>query len=233
MTSIYDVRLDLDESFGTNSIYRFKNTVTVTQDGSEYRHGRWDNPLAEYNISKAVVSLAELQYILAFFNTTKGQELSFRFRDWSDYLMTAKLNDTGLGLTTQGVCVPNNNPAVSATHQLCKAYYVHDRLNKYHVYYRKITRPVVNTFTPYDTAGNVISGSVTSIGGLVTLSATGYVACDCTYDIPVRFAEDLSYEMLSGYDKLDPCGYAATIQQIRMVEVNADTLIPVRNNYGV
>ena len=154
-------------SLASNGGPGFANDVVGTDGGSEYRTIHWDQPLHSYVISQPPTSDEEKSTELkAFFLYVHGRAIGFRFKDWTDYKVSA----------AQG----KFQSITSTTFQMMKRYVVGS------IYFeRKITKPV-STVT--------IVGGVTPVvdytTGIVTVASGTPTSWSGEFDVPVRFDTD-------------------------------------------
>jgi uncharacterized protein (TIGR02217 family) len=155
----------------------FKTTVIETYGGDEYRNAAWSQRRGEWSVANAwrrnYSSNAQynLPTLTAFINVARGQLGAFRFKDFTDY----KDSDAG----GAGTFV-----MIDSTHfQMYKTY-----TNGAQTYAALIQKPVSGTVIV--TGGS--SPSVDYTTGIVTVSSGTPTSWTGQYDVPVRFAEDIS-----------------------------------------
>jgi len=170
----------LIESTGINTTISFSNTILINSSGAEQRLIKWQDPLRSFNLTRKILSLAELLTILEFFKTKLGSDLEFLYQDRSDYIAS----------NGQGVLYPL--PDGSRTEfQLCKLYVAGDC-----AHFRAISRPETVVSVPgYNVADCVIDYNT---GKIVLPSApavsTNYFAVDFRFYVPVIFdGDELDY----------------------------------------
>lgn len=171
--SFDDVRLPEDIERGAKGGPRFQTTIVRLSSGVEYRNQDWSRQKAEYEIGYGIQTREDLDDVINFFYARRGMARGFRFKDWSDYSVTAQAIGTGDGTTQQ--------------FQLLKSY-----TSGAVTFNRIITRPVVGTITVYE---NAVSKPFTLLaGGIVSYNVAPLAATALTatfeFDVPVRFNQD-------------------------------------------
>lgn len=150
--------------FGVTGGPRFSTTRTTAQNGFSAKQRNWQYPLQSYQAAQAVQSEADFEAVRAFFYNVYGGYDGFRFKDWSDYRVTAG----------KGVIITRDD----GLKQLARAYTYGVR-----TFTRPISKPVAGTVVI--TGGGVLDYTT----GIVTGGApTAWVG---EFDVPVEFAEDL------------------------------------------
>lgn len=175
-TPFHDVLFPVDISYGMTGGPTYKTDVTELVSGYEQRNNVWTNGRCQYNVSHGLKNSTQVTTLLNFFRARKGKAYSFRFKDWSDYKVTAGAIGTGDAATT--------------VFQLVKLYTSGTTTET-----RTITKPVSGTLKIYLAGVEQPSGwSCDYTTGLVTFtSAPGSsVAITATFDfeVPVRFDTD-------------------------------------------
>lgn len=87
--SFLDVRFPIDISFGAVGGPGFLTDVAGLNSGVEQRNQSWKFARCTYDVSRPIVSEKRRTELLAFFRLTKGRAHSFRFRDFTDYTVSA------------------------------------------------------------------------------------------------------------------------------------------------
>lgn len=151
-----------------------------------------------YNAAYGVRTQAQLDTLIAFFRARKGRADSFRFKDWTDYQVTAGNIGTGDGSTTQ--------------FQLVKKY-VSGGVTET----RAIKKPVSGSVAVYLNGVLQTTGyNVSTITGMVTFNsapANGVaITADFEFDVPVRFDTDRLSASLESYG-------ISSVKDIPLVEV--------------
>lgn len=157
-------RFPLNIAFGAIGGPRYQTSIAPVNSGREYRNADWTSSLGKWEVGMRPMRKADTDALIAFFRAVKGRAYGFRFRDWSDYQVTAG----------QGVVIQNPD----GTLQLAKQY-----ISGSLIEYRPIATPVQGTVVM--TGGGTIdyiTGQV--VGGSTSNTWTG------EFDIPVRFDTD-------------------------------------------
>lgn len=152
-----------------------------------------------------VVSKQELDALVDFYDSLRGSEKGFLFKDPSDYILYPRLTLSGYGSYTQGVIKKGEQK-----NWLTKAYSL--KVGGYwHTFNRLITRPDPGLLI------NGVAGSAIAGTGEVNIAASPYSATvEGTFKVPVRFAnESLKITPLS----LDPCVGYASVSGVILEEV--------------
>ena len=183
-----DKRLDIKESQGTVVNMTFNTTVLTDGGGGEERNINWQSPLLSYDLQKLLLRRNQLDEIITFFQEVRGAATAFRYRDWSDYLVTAQPCITKYGSTTQGVLFPPAD-GIRTEFGLVKRYII-PRCT----HYRAIALPDIDTVTIYDSSYNAFPDSdwIFTDGKFVfsTPPNTGQLFVEAEFDVPVVFATD-------------------------------------------
>ncbi len=180
-----EVQFPTDISYGSSGGPEYATDIVASQSGYEQRNVNWEQARARYNVAHGVKTKTQLDALIAFFRARKGRAYGFRFKDWTDYQVTAESLGTGNGVTTQ--------------FQLVK-HYLSGAVSEV----RTINKPVSGTVQIYKNAVLQTSGvTVDTTTGLVTFAvapATGVaVTANCQFDVPVRFDTDRLSAKLEAY----------------------------------
>jgi len=181
-----ETRFPTDIAYGSAGGPQYSTDIVITQSGYEQRNANWSQARAQYNVAHGVKTQAQLDALIAFFRARKGRADGFRFKDWTDYQVTAQPIGTGDGTTT--------------VFQLVKTY-----VNGGITETRTIKKPVTGTVNIY--LGGVLQNSSTytldTTTGLVTFnSAPGNgvaSAADFQFDVPARFDTDRLAATIDSY----------------------------------
>ena len=181
-----EVRFPTDIAYGAVGGPEYSTDIVITQSGFEQRNANWSQARGSYNVAHGVKTQAQLNTLIAFFRARKGRADGFRFKDWTDYQITAQAIGTGDGSTK--------------TFQLVKTYVSGTTSET-----RLITKPVAGTV-------NIYLGGVLQSGGAYTLDTTSgqvtfttapgsgvAITADFQFDIPVRFDTDRLAATLDSY----------------------------------
>ncbi len=180
-----ETQFPTDISYGSSGGPNYATDIIVSQSGHEQRNINWNQARARYNVAHGVRSKAQLETLIAFFRARKGRAYGFRFKDWTDYSVSAQLIGTGSG---------------SNFHfPLIKTYQSHTVTET-----RRINKPVQGTVKIYVNGVLQTSGiSIDYASGLVTFvtapASGALVTADFEFDVPVRFDTDRLSATLEAY----------------------------------
>jgi uncharacterized protein (TIGR02217 family) len=199
--SFAEIQFPADISYGSLGGPEYSTDILITHSGHEQRNSNWSQARARYNVAYGVKTKEQLEALIAFFRTRKGQAEGFRFKDWTDFEGIGEAIGTGDGTRTQ--------------FQLTKRYISGSESNN-----RVITKPVATTVRIYLDGALQSSGfTVDEATGIVTFSSAPgsgvVILADFEFDVPVRFATDRLSRRLDDYGV-----YSA--QDIALVEVRND-----------
>lgn len=185
--AFHDVRLPEDVERGATGGPRFKTTILVLSSGVEKRNIDWSKTRAFYDVGYGIQSKEDFEDVIAFFYARQGRAHSFRFKDWSDYEITAQSLGSTDGSTTD--------------FQIYKRY-----TSGATTYDRTITRPVGSgwvvsvdgtsrtvVYTGSPTASQVKIDPLTGImtlGSTLAALAAAPIIITGEFDVPVRFDTD-------------------------------------------
>ncbi len=183
-----DKRFNIDESPNIVVNLTFSTTVLADGSGGEERNSNWQSPLLNFDLQKVILHKPQLDEIIQFLQATRGAALSFRYRDWSDYLVTAQARDTRYGSTTEGLLLPNAD-GVRTEFELVKRYTVPSC-----THYRAIALPDPETVTLYNANFNPFADTdwIFADGKFIFTNPppAGQLFCEGEFDLPVVFASD-------------------------------------------
>ena len=152
----------------------FATTIITSQSGAEQRAPDWADARMRYDIGPGLRSEDDVRTLASFFRARRGPVQAFRFRDPLDAEVLDELLGTGDGVRTDFPLIKRYGTGGDAL-------------------VRRITRPVPGTAS-VAVGGVAAGGWILAPGGLVrfaTPPAPGApVRASCTFDVPVRFAED-------------------------------------------
>lgn len=180
-----ETRFPTDIAYGSAGGPQYSTDIVIMQSGYEQRNANWSQARAQYNVAHGVKTQAQLDMLVAFFRARKGRADGFRFKDWTDYQVTAQAIGTGNGSTT--------------VFQLVKTY-ISGGITET----RTISKPVSGTINIYLNAVLQNSGyTLDTTTGLVTFStAPGNgvaITADFQFDVPARFDTDRLSATLDSY----------------------------------
>lgn len=183
--TFHSIQFPNDIAYGSRGGPSYSTDVVMTISGHEQRNANWASARARYNVAHGVKSQSQLEELIAFFRARKGRAHAFRFKDWTDYTLSAEVIGLGDGEKTE--------------FQLTKTY-ISGGVSEV----RNITKPVAGTTTLYIDGVELESGwNVNLNSGVVTCDtapAAGLVvAVDAEFDVPVRFDTDQLSASLDDY----------------------------------
>ena len=148
----------------------FSTAIVTSAGGREARNASWSAARTSYDVGAGVRSEADIQTLLVFFRARMGPARGFRLRDPFDSVASGEAIGTGDGTTRRFALV-----------------------RRYGEQLRRLTRPVAGTVrVAVDEAAT--AAFELEAGGWVTLDVAprvgAAVTAGCTFDVPVRFAED-------------------------------------------
>lgn len=210
--AFHDVRLPIDVERGAQGGPRFKTTVLVLGGGLEKRNIDWEDVRGEWDIGYGIDDKDTFTAIIDFFYVRQGRAHSFRFKDWTDFEITAQTMFTTDGST--------------ATFQMFKRY-----TSGALTFDREFSKPLASGWVVtvnaigqtvvYDTAPGAAEVSINTLTGIVTLGSTHAatsaedVVLTGEFDVPIRFAADSLDINLTHFD-------AGAIPQIPVIEVKGE-----------
>jgi uncharacterized protein (TIGR02217 family) len=185
MTAFHEVQFPSDISYGSSGGPEYSTDIVITNSGYEQRNINWVDARAVYNISYGVKTQSQLDALIAFFRARKGRAYGFRFKDWSDYSVTAQNIGTGNAVLTQ--------------FQLKKTY-----TSGGETVTRIVNKPVGNSVHIYVDGLLQSSGvSYSTTTGLVTFTSPPAndkaITATFEFDVPVRFDTDRLIASLDSY----------------------------------
>jgi uncharacterized protein (TIGR02217 family) len=180
-----ETRFPTDIAYGSVGGPQYSTDIVITQSGYEQRNANWSQARAQYNVAHGVKTQAQLDALIAFFRARKGRADGFRFKDWTDYQVTAQAIGTGNGTTT--------------VFQLVRTY-----INGGITETRTIKKPVSGTVNIYlnsvlQSSGYVLD-TTTGLVTFITAPANGVaITADFQFDVPVRFDTDRLAATIDSY----------------------------------
>lgn len=167
-TSFKEIRFPERISFGAVGGAGWLTDVVTLESGFETRNQVLAQPRGRWEVSHAARMPAQYKLLRAFFNAVRGRTYGFRFKDWTDYEVTA------------GEAVLLDSLGSPTQKQLAKRYTFGSE-----TFDRRLTKIVANTFTAVGGSGVTLDYDT----GLLTYSSEP-TAFSCEFDVPVRFDVD-------------------------------------------
>lgn len=173
-----DMRLHDNISMGAVGGPGFSSNVVTLNSGFESRQQNWEDARCWYDISKSCSTDEERAQLIAFFRLCKGRVHSFRFKDWTDFTVSA---DEGVFRQLTAI-----------TFQLVKRYTTEDGTDD-----RDIALPyevvVTETGSPITTLVDGLDYTLDPLTGIMTLLSSPVPAPSYwagKFDVPCRFDID-------------------------------------------
>jgi uncharacterized protein (TIGR02217 family) len=174
-----DVTFPLD--LGLNAAVEpcFSTTISTSRGGFEYRNVDWQQARLRFDVGAGLRSVEDLQLLLRFFRSMRGNALAFRFRDSTDCSSAGMTGDP----TATDICLGAGDGS-RRRFPLIKIYGNEE--------VRRITRPVPDTIS-VSVDGLPVSDWELTEGGILEFfeapSAGAAVHAGFLFDVPVRFEE--------------------------------------------
>ncbi|WP_426267866.1 DUF2460 domain-containing protein [Sphingomonas sp. LHG3443-2] len=157
----------------------FSTTIATSPGGFEYRNVDWQQARLRFDIGPGLRSIEDLQDLLAFFRSMRGNATAFRFRDSTDYSSAGMTGRPGVSDVLLGI-----GNGKQLRFELVKAYGDGE--------VRRITRPVLGTIV-VSLNGSATNAWELADGGVIELveppAAGVEVRAGFLFDVPVRFEE--------------------------------------------
>jgi uncharacterized protein (TIGR02217 family) len=176
-TFIETPRFPDDIAYGSSGGPEFKTHVFEGHSGVEQRQAAWTVARGRWDVSYGIRDTADMDTVREFFYNCHGRASGFRFKDWSDYILTAENIGTG--------------DASETAFQITKTYTTGSE-----TYVRNIKKPIagiqvfvngvlqtITTNYTIDTTTGIIT-FVSPPGDTLAITVTG------EFDVPVRFDTD-------------------------------------------
>lgn len=181
----HDIRMPEFIAVGAIGGPRFRTSVVEAGSGHEFRNIELANMRHQWNVAQSIKTQAELDAIKAFYVNRYGRAFGFRFKDWSDFIVTAgsigtgdaatrvfqltKTYDDGTFSVVRDIAKPRNDTDAEGDH-LAKFFF-------------DAVEQSTGTWS-LDTATGLVTFGGPPAGG-VAVTWTG------EFDVPVRFETDL------------------------------------------
>lgn len=185
--NFHEVRFPTSLSFGSTGGPERKTDIVTLTNGFEERNTPWEHSRRHYDAGAGLRSLDDIDLLISFFESRRGQLYGFRWKDWSDYKSCQPSKD--ISELDQEI---GRGDGVNRNFQLIKTYFSGDQK-----YTRPITKPVkgsvriaiagdprrdISDFVLDVTSGQITFESAPDIGARIT---AGF-----EFDVPARFDTD-------------------------------------------
>ncbi len=154
----------------------YSTAIVTTASGREQRNAAWASGRLRFDVGTGVRSEDDLQMLITFFRARRGAAKGFRFRDPLDQSVQNQLIGAGDGIATR--------------FPLIKTYGAGEDAES-----RRITRPVLDSVAVRVAGVLQPTGWIMLDSGILSFTlppaAGAEVRVDFTFDVPVRFAEDV------------------------------------------
>jgi len=182
-----EVCFPTDIAYGSAGGPEYSTDIVITSGGYEQRNINWSQARAKYNVAHGVKTQAQLDALIAFFRARKGRADGFRFKDWSDYKVTAQVIGTGNGANKIFQLVKTySSGGVNETRTIAKPV-----ANTLKIYVNAVLKTAGTDYTLDSTAGKITFATAPASGAAVT--------ADFEFDVPVRFDTDRLSATLDAY----------------------------------
>lgn len=185
--SFHEVRFPASLSFGSVGGPERRTDVVTLANGFEERNTPWAHSRRRYDAGLGMRSLDDVETLISFFESRRGQMFGFRWKDWSDFKSGRASAETQFGDQ-----VIANGDGHTVTFALVKTY----RSGEFS-YERPITKPVAGSVRigiEQDEMREAVDYEVDETTGLITFAhppaETMTITAGFEFDVPVRFDTD-------------------------------------------
>lgn len=175
MASFVEEQFPASISLGATGGAEFSTDIISTFSGHEQRNINWSQSRGRWNVASGIKTKADMDTFIAFFRARQGRAVGFRFKDWTDFQVTA-----GFIATADG----SGN-----TWQLIKRY-TSGGVN----IDREIKKSVAGTLTVYEDGVEASGWNMDTEFGTISKSGVSsgvVISADFEFDVPVRFDTDM------------------------------------------
>jgi uncharacterized protein (TIGR02217 family) len=175
-----DVMFPLE--LGQNAVVEpcFSTTIATAPGGFEYRNANWQQARLRFDIGPGLRSIEDIQVLLAFFRSMRGNAVAFRFRDSTDFSSSGMVNEPASGDVLLGI-----GDGRRQRFELVKNYGAGE--------VRRITRPVVDSLR-ISLGGASVDNWSLATDGVIEFAEPPQVGVEVRagflFDVPVRFEEE-------------------------------------------
>lgn len=173
--SFCEVQMPTGISKGAAGGPLFSTIIVSSASGSEQRIAQWSQGRRKWDVTHALRNNTQRDELIAFYIARRGMLDGFRFKDWSDFRVSAATPED-MELVT------------STTFQLAKRY-----VSGGVTILRLITKPVADTVRVWNGTDEVLTGFTydTSTGIVTFDDAPDYLpSASFEFDVPARFDTD-------------------------------------------
>jgi len=185
--SFHEIRFPASLSFGSVGGPERRTDVVTLANGFEERNTPWAHSRRRYDAGLGMRSLDDVETLISFFESRRGQMYGFRWKDWSDFKSGRASKD--IAFDDQVIAVGDG---VRVSFPLMKTY----RSGTFS-YARPITKPVAGTIrvgVEQDELREEVDYEVDHTTGLVTFvhppAEEDRIFAGYEFDVPVRFDTD-------------------------------------------
>ncbi len=207
--SFHEIRFPTNLSFGSAGGPERRTDIVTLANGYEERNTPWSHSRRRFDAGLGMRSLNDLEILLAFFESRRGQLHAFRLKDWMDYKSCPIAREVAQDDQVIGL-----GDGIVSSFQLIKTY-----LSGVNSYVRPISKPVAGSVLVGVDGANLIEGvdfDVDATTGILTLSEApatdAVITAGFQFDVPVRFDTDLIQTSIASFN-------AGSVPNVPIVEV--------------
>ena len=185
--NFHEIRFPSTVSYGATGGPERRTDIVTLASGHEERNTPWAHSRRRYDAGLGLVTVDQLEEVVAFFEARMGQLYGFRWKDWTDYKSSAPTGTPGALDQDLGV-----GDGTRTQFSLQKTY-----ASGPHTYVRPITKPVTGTVVVALDGIPVVNGtdytvqSETGVLDFAVPPGSGViVTAGYEFDVPVRFDTD-------------------------------------------
>lgn len=160
---------------------RFSTSIATGASGFEFRNVNWEQARLRFDVAPGVRSITDLQNLLSFFRSMRGNAVAFRFRDEMDYSSSGMSSEPGAADIQLGI-----GDGATTRYPLIKTYGEGEE--------RRITQPIASSVRVSIGGEELGNGWTLSALGVIEFAdppETGaIVAAGFLFDVPVRFEDE-------------------------------------------
>ena len=209
--AFHEIRFPANLSFGSVGGPERRTEIVTLQNGHEERNTPWAHSRRRYDAGVGLRSLDDVETLIAFFESRRGQLHGFRWKDWSDYKSCPASKAPGPLDQIIGI-----GDGVATVYQLQKTYRSGEE-----TYVRPIVKAVLGSVRVAVAEDPKVEGlefTVDPATGLVTFAVAPALGTRVTagfeFDVPVRFDTDGIQTSVASFQ-------AGDVPTVPIVEVRA------------